>query len=119
MEANCEHNYQWILANRQAASRDVQATLNQMRASAAMQQKAFWERMDAADRRREAVNDILGGRTRLRDDQGHEYEARAGSNYYFYDEEAGRTAGRPDDAVVGMDVYPSPVVDLRPLEVIR
>ena len=119
MEANCEYNYQWVAANRQAASQDVRMTLNHMRASAEMQQKAFWDRMAAADRRREAVNDVLGGRVRLRDDQGNQYEARAGSNYYFYDEEAGRTAGRPDDAVVGRDVYPSPVVDLRPLEEIR
>lgn len=119
METNWEHNYQWIAANRQAAAQDVQATLNQMRASAEVQQKAFWDRMAASDQRREAVNDILGGRVRLTDGQGNQYEAKAGSNYYFYDVQAGRTAGKPNDAVVGADVYPSPVVDLRPLEVLR
>ncbi len=90
-----------------------------MHASAEMQQKAFWDRMAASDQRREAVNDILGGRVRLTDGQGNQYEAKAGSNYYFYDVQAGRTAGRPNDAVVGSDIYPSPVVDLRPLEVLR
>lgn len=119
MEGNCEYNYQWIAANRQAASQDVQATLNQMRASAQMQQQAFWDRMAASDQRREAVNDILGGRVRLNDGQGNQYEAKAGSNYYFYDVQAGRTAGNPNQAVVGADVYPAPLVDLRPLEVIR
>jgi len=119
MEANCEYNYQWIAANRQAAQQDVRATLNQMRASAEAQQKAFWERMDASDRRRDAVNDVLGGTVRLTDGQGNQYEAKAGSNYYFYDVQAGGKAGRPNDAVVGADIYPSPAVDLRPLEVIR
>jgi hypothetical protein len=119
MEANCEYNYQWIAANRQAAQRDVQATLNQMRASAEQQQKAFWDRMAASDRRRDSVNDVLGGTVRLTDGQGNHYEAKAGSNYYFFDVQAGGQAARPNDAVVGADIYPSPAVDLRPLEVIR
>ncbi|MGJ5818751.1 hypothetical protein [Paludibaculum fermentans] len=119
MEGNCEYNYQWIAANRQAAAQDVRNTLNQMHASAELQQKAFWDRMAASDERREAVNDVLGGRVRLTDGQGNQYEAKAGSNYYFYDVQAGRTAGRPNDAVLGSDVYPSPVVDLRPLEALR
>ena len=119
MEGNIEYNYQWILANRQSAQQDVQATMNYLRSSGQLQQQAFWDRMAASDARREAVNDVLGGRVRLADGQGNQYEAKAGSNYYFYDVEAGRRAGRPNDAVVGADVYPSPVVDLRPLEVIR
>lgn len=119
IEGNWEHNYQWIAANRQAAAQDVRNTLNQMHASAEIQQKAFWDRMAASDQRREAVNDILGGRVRLTDGQGNQYEAKAGSNYYFYDVQAGHIAGRPNDAVVGSDIYPSPVVDLRPLEVLR
>ena len=119
MEANTEHNYQWIIANRQAAAADVRATLDQMRASGDRQQKDFWDRMDASGRRREGVNDVLGGSVRLNDGQGNQYEAKAGSNYYFFDEEAGRTAANPNPAVRGRDVYPSPAVDLRPLEVIR
>ncbi len=119
MEGNCEYNYQWVAANRQAAQRDVQATLQQMRASADMQQRAFWDRMAAADRRAEGVGDLLSGRVRLTDGQGATYEAKAGSNYYFYDEQAGRTAGRRDDAVFGADLYPGLLVDLRPLEVVR
>lgn len=119
MEAGCQYDFQWVMANRRAAAADVQRTLDQMRASAQMQQQAFWDRMAASDARREGVNDVLGGRVRLTDGQGNQYEAKAGSNYYFYDVEAGRRAGRPNDAVVGGDVYPSPVVDLRPLEVIR
>lgn len=119
MEGNTEYNYQWIAANRQAASQDVQATLSQMRASAERQQQAFWDRMAASDRRREAVNDVLGGRVRLNDNAGNTYEARSGSNYYFYDTQAGRTAARPNDAVTGTDLYPSPLVDLRPLEIIK
>ena len=44
----------------------------------------------------------------------------AGSNYYFFDEEAGRTAHDPNDAVVGRDLWKDAgAVDLRPLEVIR
>ena len=119
IEGHWEHNYQWVAANRQAAAADVKRTLDQMRASGEMQQKAFWDRMAAADRRAESVNDVLGGRVRLSDGNGNQYEAKSGSNYYFYDEQAGRTAARPGDAVVGTTTYPSPAVDLRPLEVIR
>ena len=111
MEGHTEYNYQWVAANRQAAAADVKRTMDQMRASAEMQQKSFWERMAASDRRAESVNDVLGGRVRLSDGNGNRYEAKSGSNYYFYDEPAGRT--------VGMNIYPSPAVDLRPLEVIR
>ena len=75
--------------------------------------------MVASDRRREGVNDILGGTVRLTDGQGNQYQAKAGSNYYFLDTEAARVAGRPDDAVRRTDLWPSPMVDLRPLEVMR
>jgi hypothetical protein len=118
IEATCEHNYQWVAANRQAANNDVQMTMNYLRASAEAQQKAFWERMGAADRRAAAVGDLMSGTVRLKDAQGNQYEAKGGSNYYFYDEEAGRRTGNPNDAVLGTNVYP-PMVDLRPLEVIR
>jgi hypothetical protein len=119
IEGTWEHNYQWIVANRQASARDQSAVMSYLRSSGEAQQKAFWDRMDASGRRAEAVGDLLSGRVRLSDGQGNQYEAKAGSNYYFYDEQAGRVAGRRDDAVVGTDVYPSPGVDLRPLEVIK
>ena len=66
--------------------------------------------MASSDRRRDAVNDVLGGTVRLSDGQGNTYQAQAGSNYYFQD---------LTGTVVSTDVYPSPLVDLRPLEVIR
>ena len=90
-----------------------------MRAQAENQQQAFWERMAASDRRREGVNDLLGGTVRLNDGQGHQYQAKSGSNYYFLDQDAARRASRPGDAVVGADVWPSPAVDLTPLEIVR
>ena len=65
------------------------------------------------------MGDTLLGRVRLKDEQGNQYEAAQGGNYYFYDEQAGKTARRPDDAVVGTERHPGPLVDLRPLEVIR
>lgn len=101
--------------NREVAER----TLATMRAQAENQQQAFWDRMAASDRRREAVNDILGGTVRVTDGKGNQYQAKAGSNYYFRDEEAARRASRPEDAVTGRDVWPSRSVDLTPLEVIR
>ena len=101
--------------NREVAER----TLATLRAEGAHQQEAFWDRMAAADRRREGVNDILGGTVRLSDGQGNQYQARAGSNYYFLDTEAAKVAGRPDDAVRRADVWPSQMVDFRPLEVLR
>ena len=104
----------------QRISRDLaDRTLAMMHAQGENQQKAFWDRMAASDRRTAAVNDILGGTVRLTDGQGNTYQAPADSNYYFQDTNAARTAGRPDDAVVRTDRYPSPLVDLRPLEVIR
>lgn len=94
-------------------------TLAMMHAQGEEQQRAFWARMDASDRRREAVNDILGGSVRLSDGEGHVYGAKAGSNYYFMDQDEARRAARPEDAVVGRDIYPAPLVDLRPLDVIK
>ncbi len=104
----------------QRIGRDVtDRTLAALRQQAENQQQAFWDRMAASDRRREAVNDILGGTTRLTDGKGNQYQAKAGSNYYFMDEDAARRASRPNDAVTGRDVWPSRTVDLTPLEVVR
>jgi hypothetical protein len=101
--------------NRQVAER----TLATLHAEAAHQQETAWNRMAAADRRTESVGHLLSGTVELSDGQGNRYQAKAGSNYYFLDTEAAKTAGRPDDAVRGGDVWPSPMVDLRPLEVVR
>lgn len=104
----------------QQINRDIaNRTLATLHAEAEHQQQAFWDRIAASDRRREGVNDILGGTVRLTDGGGNRYQAKAGSNYYFLDTEAAKTAGRPDDAVRRGDLWPSPMVDLRPLEVIR
>lgn len=119
MRSSTRVNPVWWSQTQRINQQVAQATLATMRQQAENQQREFWERMDAMDRRREGVNDILGGRVRLTDGDGNRYEAKSGSNYYFFDEEAGRRVSRPDDAVVGTDVWPSPVVDLRPLEVIR
>lgn len=119
IESSIRYNLQWVVENRRASARDAQAILNSMRAAAEAAQQAFWERSEAAARRSESVGDLLAGRVRLTDAQGNRYEAKAGSNYYFYDEQAGRTAPRRDDAVLGADLYPSPLVDLRPLEVVK
>ena len=119
MAASVRINPTWWMQTQQINRQVADATLATMRHQAESQQRGFWERMDASDRRREAVNDILGGTVRLTDGQGHQYEAKAGSNYYFRDDDAARRVGRPDDAVIGGDVWPSPMVDLTPLEVIR
>ena len=119
MAASIRINPTWWAQTQQINRQVADATLATMRHQAESQQRSFWERMDASDRRRDAVNDILGGTVRLSDGQGRQYEAKAGSNYYFRDDDAARRVGRPDDAVVGADVWPSPMVDLTPLEVIR
>jgi hypothetical protein len=117
--ASMRWNIDWW-QREQRISRDLaERTLAMIRAQGENQQKAFWDRMAASDRRREGVNDILGGTVRLSDGQGNTYQAQAGSNYYFFDQDTARRASKPNDAVVGTDVYPAPLVDLRPLEVIR
>lgn len=117
--ATTRWSIEWWQREQRIARDLAERTLAMMRQQGENQQRAFWDRMAAMDRRREAVNDVLGGTVRLTDGQGNQYQAQAGSNYYFYDVNAGRTAGKPDDAVRGTDVYPSPLVDLHPLEVIR
>ena len=112
-------NIQWWQREQRIGAELARQRLDALHAQAEQQQKAFWARMDASDRRRDAVNDILGGSVRLSDGEGHTYDAKAGSNYYFLDTDEARRAGKPSDAVVGRDLYPSPMVDLRPLEVIR
>ena len=110
---------EWYQREQRIGSELARQTLAMMHAQGEQQQRDFWARMDASDRRRDGVNDILGGTVRLSDGDGHQYDAKAGSNYYFLDQNEARRAGRPNDAVVGGDVYPAPLVDLKPLEVIR
>jgi uncharacterized cupin superfamily protein len=94
-------------------------TLAQLHSEAQNAQQASWDRMAAADRRSESVGYLLSGTSRLSDGQGQTYEAKAGSNYYFLDTNAARTARNPGDAVVRSDTWPSSTVDLQPLSVIR
>ena len=122
VEASMRINPVWWSETQRINREIAERTLATMQAEAAHQQQAFWDRMAASDQRREAINDILGGTVRLNNVSaggGQPYQAKAGSNYYFLDREAARTAGRPEDAVVGTDVWPSSTVDLTPLEVIR
>ncbi len=107
-------NVQWIMANRAAAQRDSQMAMRYLREQGERGQRMFEERMASADRRAAAVGDLLSGTVRLRDPEGRQYEAKAGSNYYYLNEQEAR--------VVGSDAPLPPtdgVVDLRPLEVIR
>ena len=117
--ASTRINPNWWAQNNQISTEIARKTLAQMQDQAAQQQQSFWDRMAASDRRRESVNDVLGGTVRLSDGAGNQYQAQAGSNYYFLDTNAARTAGKRDDAVRGTGVWPSPLVDLTPLEVIR
>ncbi len=112
-------NPAWWSQTQQINRQVAEATLATMRHQAEQQQQSFWDRMAASDRRREGVNDILGSTVRLSDGQGNQYQAKAGSNYYFRDDDAARTAGRPDDAVTRGDLWPATTVDLTPLQVIR
>jgi hypothetical protein len=119
MAATTRWSVEWYQREQRIGIELARKTLAVMHAQGEQQQRDFWARMDASDRRRDAVNDILGGTVRLSDGEGHQYDAKAGSNYYFLDQNEARRAGRPNDAVVGGDVYPAPLVDLKPLEVIR
>jgi hypothetical protein len=117
--ATTRWSVEWYQREQRIGAELARRTLAMMHAQGEEQQRSFWARMDASDRRRDAVNDILGGTVRLSDGEGRVYDAKAGSNYYFVDTDEARRAGRPNDAVVGSDIYPAPLVDLRPLEVIR
>jgi len=119
IQASMRLNPQWWSDTQRIGREVTDRTLAAMRSQAEHQQQAFWDRMAASDRRREAVNDILGGTNRLTDAKGNQYQAKAGSNYYFVDEEAVRRGVRPNDAVTGRDVWPSKAVDLTPLEIVR
>lgn len=62
------------------------------------------------------------GQARLRDNEGNQYEAHAGSNYYYLNEQQSRLESNRSNAVVGTDIsvpLSKGSVDLRPLEVIR
>lgn len=119
IEGGFRMNLNWLMENRRMSRRDAEAILGFQRWSADLNRRTFWETAEGQARRSEAVGDTLLGRVRLKDEQGNRYEAPAGSNYYYFDEEAGKTARRPDEAVLGTERYPGPLVDLRPLEVIR
>jgi hypothetical protein len=119
IHASMRINPDWWALNQRISREIAQRTLAIMQQSAERQQEAFWDRMAAAGRRADATGDLLSGTVRLTDGAGNQYQAQAGSNYYFLDTDAAKTAGRPDDAVRRSDLWPSPLVDLRPLEVIR
>jgi len=114
MQGSLRWNAQWVMGNRAAAQRDTQMVMRHLREQAERGQRMFEDRMAAADRRSAAVGDLLSGTVRLRDPEGRQYEAKAGSNYYYLNEQETR--------VVGSDL-PLPatdgVIDLRPLEVVR
>lgn len=120
--ASVRWNPQWIMANRQAASRDTQATMNYLRGQAELGQRMYEDRMESAGKRAESVGDLLSGTVRLQDQQGNRYQAKAGSNYYYAVEQGLAVESDPNRAVVGADQW-APLhngsVDLRPLEVIR
>ncbi len=109
---------EWWQREQRISRQVADSTLATLRSAAESQQRSFEERMNASDRRREAVNDVLGGTVRLNDGQGNTYQTRAGSNYYFVDLNQERQTGARN-AVVGTDVYPGTLVDLRPLEIIK
>ncbi len=120
MSGSMQWNIQWVMANRAAGVRDTEMVRRYLAAQAQLGQQMFEDRMASADRRAAAVGDVLSGQVRLQDAEGNKYTARAGSNYYFLDEQAARTAGTPSDAVVGRDLWKDAgAVDLRPLETIR
>jgi len=115
-------NPQWLGANMAAASRDAESIRRFMAWQSDMGRQIFEERSASAQRRSDAVGDLLAGQVRLKDAEGNLYHAKAGSNYYFADDVAART-GRPDTTpITGSDVWVplvNGVIDLRPLEVIR
>lgn len=113
-------NMQWVMANRAAGARDTEMVRRYLASQAQLGQQMFENRMAAADRQAAGVGDVLSGTVRLQDADGNKYTARAGSNYYFLDEEQARVARDPNDAVRGRDLWKEAgAVDLRPLEVIR
>jgi hypothetical protein len=121
IHASFRWNTQWIAGNRAASARDHEAIRQYQQWQAELGRKMFEERSESAQRRSNAVGDLLRGRVRLRDAEGNQYEAQAGSNYY-YAEETGARTGDPNTTIIGSDVWISPnngVIDLRPLEVIQ
>jgi hypothetical protein len=120
INGSMQWNVQWVMANRAAGTRDTEMVRRYLAAQAQLGQQMFEDRTASADRRAAAVGDLLSGQVRLQDAEGNKYTARAGSNYYFLDEQQARVAGTPSDAVVGSDLWKAAgAVDLRPLELIR
>src|SRR5947209_2645450 len=107
------------MANRAAGVRDTEMVRRYLAEQAKAGQQMYEDGMAAAGKRADAVGDVLSGQVRLKDDQGNQYTARAGSNYYFLDEDLARRV-EPNKAVAGSDLWKDRgAVDLRPLEMIR
>lgn len=120
--ASLQWNVQWVMANRGAARKDANATMNYLRGQAELGQRMFEERMESSGRRAEARGDLLSGTVRLQDSQGNRYQAKAGSNFYYAVEQGLAVESDPNRAVLGTDQW-APLhngsIDLRPLEVIQ
>lgn len=120
--ASLQWNVQWVMANRGAAQKDANATMNYLRGQAELGQRMFEERMESSDRRAEARGDRASGTVRLQDSQGNRYQAKAGSNFYYAVEQGLAVESDPNRAVLGTDQW-APLhngsIDLRPWEVIE
>ena len=120
----------WFMQEQRTTITAGRQIVESIHATAAKQQQAFWDRISTpksgqgngvhgTEGRSLAVGNLLAGQNTVSDGNGHELQAQAGSNFYFRDENLARTAGRPEDAIVGRDSWPSSMVDLTPLQVIR
>ncbi len=122
VQASIKWNMQWVMANRAAGQRDTEMVRRYLESQSQLGQQMFQDRMASADRRSAAVGDVLAGQVRLRDNEGNQYEAHAGSNYYYLNEQQSRLESNRSNAVVGSDIsvpLSNGSIDLRPLEVIR
>jgi hypothetical protein len=121
MVSKFQWNHQWVAANNEWARRDANAVLNFQRYQSELGQKMFQESSDSNQRIAEARGDLLSGRVRLKDHEGNQFEARAGSNYYYVAEQDART-GALNPPVTASDTWlpeNGGPIDLRALEIIR
>jgi hypothetical protein len=109
MLGNYRVNPQWFAAQVQGARIDIKNYLDHLHASQAQQAQLVNQRWASDVQRQGAMGEILGGYNTVRGEDGRNYQAPLGSQFYY----EVHNAQTPTAVGTNVDINPVPELDLR------
>lgn len=109
MIGNYRVNPQWFAAQVQGTRIDVNSYLSQLHASQAQQAQLVNQRWASDVQRQGGMGEILGGYNTVRGEDGQNYQAPLGSQFYY----EVHNAQTPTAVGTNVDINPVPELDLR------